>query len=412
MATTQDLAQLIIEETPRYEGAPNTTPTRLSTNVLYMPVQEAGLEPGPQFDSRGDEVRGISGQPPGLVDGYEVTGAINVRMYGNILPYLLTIAGWSGVRTAGSATMHDDINETTATGVNALDSTTVNVGDTTEFPASGTFILITSGPVTTAVTYSAKTSTSFTGCSTHPATTGGEAVHGHLPTNTSKWVFDKRAGTVAKTAQLTLAFADELQFLRGQGMGISTFSMGANGLWTSTLMGLVFARIADPNLTPSYDTLSIPHFRRGDLTLRWLAGGAEVTDFQMTFPNPLLRYSALGAQSFFPSSMEHGDEIIVPTGTIPKRVLDDADIDAVLAGTTFVAKARWSSSKVIGATTKPYQMAVKMPACQYTGADMPSMRNVRRFPASYPFKAAIDETLGYDCRIVIVNSVSAVETYV
>jgi hypothetical protein len=411
MATTKDLAQLIIEETPRYEGAPNTAPTRLSTNVIYLPVQEAGLEPGPQFDSRSDEVRSLEGEPPGLVDGYEVTGVLNVRMYGNILPYLLTLAGWTGVHTSGGAMVADG-NETTATGINALDSTTVNVADTSDFPATGTFLLTTTGPTTTAVTYTGKTSTSFTGCSAHPATVGGEVVTGNAPTSTHKWVFDKRTGTQAKTGQLTLAYADEAQFTRGQGMGISTFTMGANGLFTSTLLGLVFGRIADPNLTPSYDSLAIPHFRRGDVKLNWLAGSAETTDFTMTFPNPLLRYSALGAASYFPSTMEHGDDRIIPVGTIPKRVIDDADVDALMAGTTFAARARWQSPKVIGATTYPYSMWVKMPACQYTSGDMPSMRNVRRFPASFGFKAAIDEASQYDCRITIVNAVAAIETYV
>jgi hypothetical protein len=411
VATTKDLAQLIVEESPRYEGAPATTPYRLSTNVLYLPVQEAGLEPGPQFDSRGDEVRSLEGEPPGLIDGYEVTGALNVRMYGNILPYLLTIAGWTGVHTAGG-TLVSDGNETTATGINALDSTTVNVADTTDFPTTGSFLLTTTGPVTTAVTYTGKTATSFTGCSTHPATVGAEVVTGQAPTGTHKWVFDKRTGTQAKTAQLTIAYADEGQFIRGQGMGISTFTMGANGMFTSTLIGLVFGRISDPNLTPTYDSLSIPHFRRGDVSLSWLTGGADVTDFTMTFPNPLLRYSSLGSASYFPSTMEHGDERIIPTGTIPKRVIDDADVDALLAGTTFAARARWKSPKVIGATSYPYSMWVKMPACQLVSGDMPSMRNVRRFPASYGFKAAIDEAAGYDCRITIVNAVSAVETYV
>ncbi len=412
MATTQDLAQLILEESPRGEGVAATTPYRLSSNILYMPAQEVGLEPGMQFDPRSDEIRGLEGEPPGLVDGHEVTGAINIRAYANALVYLLQIAGWSGVATAGGALIADG-NETTATGVNALNSTTVNVGSTADFPTTGTFLLTTTGPVTTAVTYTGKTATSFTGCGNHAATVGGEVVTGNAPTGTTRWVFNKRTGTVAKTAQVTIAFADELQFLRGQGMGISTWSLNAAGMFTSTLAGLVFGRISDPNLIPSYDSLSIPHFRRGDLTLGWLTGGADATDFSMTFPNPLVRYSGLGLDtpSYYPNLMEHGDERIVPTGTIPKRTIDDTDVDTLMAGTTFAARARWKSEKLIGATAYPYSMWVKMPACQLISADLPSLRNVRRFPASYGFKAAIDEALGYDCRITIVNAVAAVETY-
>lgn len=60
---------------------------------------------------------------------------------------------------------------TTATGVNALNSATVNVGSTTGFPAVGAF---TMGGVTT--TYTGVTGTSFTGCGNHAATVGAEAI--------------------------------------------------------------------------------------------------------------------------------------------------------------------------------------------------------------------------------------------
>lgn len=346
MATLVDTAQLIVEESPRYEGAPLTAPYRLSSNVLYMPVQEAGLEPGPLFDSRGDEVRGLNAEPPGLIDGHEVSGALNMRAYANALPFLLTIAGWSGAFTAGDGIITDP---------------DANV----------------------------------------------------IPVGASRWVFTKRTGNVAKTAQLTLAYADEAMFVRGQGVGISTWSLNAAGAFQSTLAGLVYGKIADPSLVPSYDSLSIPHFRRGDLSLTWLGGGAAATDFSMTFPNPIERYSSLGlaSPSFFPDLMEHGDEIIVPTGSIPKRSFDETDLDALMAGTTFAAEARWSSPKMIGATAYPYRMWIEMPACQYTSLDAPSMRNVRRFPATFGFKAALDEVGGYDARITIVNAVAAVETY-
>lgn len=60
---------------------------------------------------------------------------------------------------------------TTATGVNALNSATVNVGSTTGFPTTGAFLM--GGTVTT---YTGVTGTSFTGCSNHAATVGGEVI--------------------------------------------------------------------------------------------------------------------------------------------------------------------------------------------------------------------------------------------
>lgn len=61
---------------------------------------------------------------------------------------------------------------TTAVGVNAINSATVNVVSTTGFPAAGTFYM---GGVGT--TYTGVTATSFTGCGNHAATTGGEVIY-------------------------------------------------------------------------------------------------------------------------------------------------------------------------------------------------------------------------------------------
>jgi hypothetical protein len=60
---------------------------------------------------------------------------------------------------------------TTAVGVNAANSATVNVASTTGFPTAGRFLL---GKVLTA--YTGKTPTSLTGCGNHPATAGGEQI--------------------------------------------------------------------------------------------------------------------------------------------------------------------------------------------------------------------------------------------
>jgi hypothetical protein len=62
---------------------------------------------------------------------------------------------------------------TTATGVNALNSATVNVGSTAGFPVSGTFYL-NNNPVT--YTGGGGGGTQFTGCGNHAATVGGEPV--------------------------------------------------------------------------------------------------------------------------------------------------------------------------------------------------------------------------------------------
>lgn len=62
---------------------------------------------------------------------------------------------------------------TTTTGTNGTNSATINVTSTTGFAASGTIYV--SGDAT-AVTYTGKTGTSFTGCSSHAAITAGTAI--------------------------------------------------------------------------------------------------------------------------------------------------------------------------------------------------------------------------------------------
>jgi lysophospholipase L1-like esterase len=68
-----------------------------------------------------------------------------------------------------------EVGSTTATGVNALDAATINVGSTATFPSVGAFMF-----GTTTITYTGKTATSFTGCSAHAATVGGETLTGTL----------------------------------------------------------------------------------------------------------------------------------------------------------------------------------------------------------------------------------------
>ena len=409
MATLVDCVQIMSEETPRPEGAVTTTPYRLSSgNVLWLPGQSASLRPNPQFLDRADELRGIEGAVPQLLDHYEPDGQIQVRAYPDLLVWLLQTLGLTGTYTAGGATT-TDANQTTATGVNALNSATMNVASTADFPASGTFIM---GGVAT--TYTGKTATSFTGCGNHAATTGGEVINGNAPTNTHKWVFSKRGGITAKTFQMILAYVDEGVFLRGQGCGLTSMSMDAEGNLDAALQALVCARVADPNLTPSFTTQAVPHFRRGDLSLTWLTGSGTTEDFSFQIANPLTPRRTLGATSalyttptYFPDVMEHGDDKVMFTGSIPKTVFDPDDYDALVAATTFAARARWKSPKLIGATSYPYTMWIEMPAAQYAGGQPDPLGNRRRFGHSFDFRAAWDETAGYDFRLTLVCGITS-----
>ncbi|MDQ5821224.1 MAG: hypothetical protein M3540_07285 [Actinomycetota bacterium] len=406
MATLQSCVQLALEETPRYEAAVTTAPYRVATDITYLPITSVGYSPNVAFVDRADELRGIEGAVPSLVDGYAPAGSLAVRAYANPLTWLLCAGGYQCTYTAGGALVADP-DTTTATGVNALDSATVNVASTSLFPATGTFILLG-----TAVTYTGTTATSFTGCSAHPATTGGEAITGHVPTGASKWVFTPRPFTTsaqqARSMQMLLNYVTDAVFVKAQGVGVGGLTLNSAGDMTADLLGLVYVRTADPNLTPAYDTQAIPFFRRGDLTLTWLAATGTTDDFSIAVANELVANRPLGQASYFPSELNPGDARLRLTGSIPKYRLAAADLDALLAGTTFAAKARWRSPKVIGATAYKYSMWVEMPACQYTGGAPADLTNSRRVGGSFDFTAAYDETAGYASKITLVNSITSI----
>jgi len=155
--------------------------------------------------------------------------------------------------------------------------------------------------------------------------------------------------------------------LKGNGYGVSQLSLNADGELSADLMGLVLKRLAvDTSSVPVYASAVVPPVRRGDLYVTWLASGGVISDFSFQIANGLERVRSLSIipPSNYPDLMEYGDAQVAVTGSIPKRVLAAADIDALLAATTFAAKARWVTPKVIGATAYPYSMWVEMPSAQ------------------------------------------------
>jgi hypothetical protein len=401
-----DFALLQLEESPIYEGAIGlgTTPYRVATESLYLPVTAAQLSPNPAYKDRRDELRSIAGAVPMIIESYAPGGQIAENAYVHDLTWLLELAGFAGTFTAGSATTPGP-ESTTATGVNALNSAVVNVASTAGFPTAGSFVF---GGVAT--TYTGITPTSFTGCGNHAATVGGETINDLVPTGASKWVFAKRTGIVARTAQIITNYADEATKLQGNGYAVSDLALTADGALTATLLGLVLKRLAvDTTSVPVYATSAIPPVRRGDLSLTWLNGSAVPGDFSLQITNPLapIRTLSITPPSNYPDQMEFGDVQAELTGSIPKRILAAADYDALMAATTFSAKARFKTAKVIGATTYTYTVVIEMPACQYVGGDADPIGNKRRFGATFNFAAAYDEVTGRDVRITLVNDVTA-----
>jgi hypothetical protein len=170
---------------------------------------------------------------------------------------------------------------------------------------------------------------------------------------------------------------------------------------------------ADTTTSPSLDSAIIPPVKRGDLFLTWLTGGGLVSDFSFQIANGLeqINSMSLNPASYFPDSLELGDDQVQVTGSIPKRILNTTDFAALLAATTFSAKARWVTPKVIGATVYKYSAWLEMPSCQYVGGSPDALAAKRRLGANYDFFAAYDESAGYDVKITIVNDVASIATW-
>lgn len=453
MATTGSCVALQIEQTPRPQGAPTTTPYQVSTGVRYMPIQSFRLTPAPTLADRSDELRGIEGSPPQLVDGYAPGGDLAVRAYANDMLWLLTLAGYTATVTAGAAT--PDVWTITTTGTPTGGTFTIAVT-----PAGG--VLVTTGPIPynataaqiqaaiatvvpgsievlvasgggplptgVAVTLSGSASgkshvlalgtNGLTGGSTplpvftHTTTgaNGGSAAlpdGGYPTTGSTVWVFTKRAGLNAKSAQVLACYVNEGVFIQGQGYVLSALGGNAAGNITGTLEGLVYLRVNDPNLTPSFDTSAIPHMRNGDMSLSWLSGTAITSDFTWSLANPVERIRSLGSASYFPDTMYQGPGRVALNGTIPKRALGATDLDALLSAGSFASIATWHSPKEIATSKYTYSMFLEMPNVQIVGGDADPLTNARRFGASYNWFAAWDEASGYDARFTVVSSLAS-----
>lgn len=237
-----------------------------------------------------------------------------------------------------------------------------------------------------------------------------------IPTGAYRHVFTKRTGTTAKTAQLIWAYVEQAIFLKGNGFGTSGLTLNSQGDLGVTMEGLVLARVTDPNLTPAFDAITIPHVRRGDLTLTWLSGTGGTDDFTVSLANPIARRRSmnLATPSYFSDKLLFDEGQVALTGTVPMFTLAANDWDAIKSASTFAAKARWVTPVNIGATSYKYSMWIEMPACQLTEGSIDALQNRRRHGGSVSWFAAWDSVSGYDFKITCVcaQTAASLETLV
>lgn len=455
-ATPHDVVRIAIEETPRYEFAPETGEFEISTDVYDLPVQSLLLNGAPGHMDRSDEVRGSEGGPPMAIDTYEPAGSLAMRAYVNALPWLLEVGGWEGTVEAGAGT-----NETqtltitgtptggtftiswTAPAVGSVEKTTraipynataAQVQEALErtfgrgnFECSGGPLPGTPVVVKFIGNYAAQnaglatTTDSLTGGTT-PASAIVETVAGAagavvdpdglgVPSGAYLWTFEKRGGIQAASLDVLACYVNSGIFLRGQGFGLASLGLNAQGIISAELAGLVVDEIDDPELTPALDAASILPARRGDLILDWLEGGGTLSDFSIALSNPLVRQHTMGlAQStFFPDKLEHGDEKVRVSGSIPKHSVTTVDWQTLMRADTFAARARWKLvGQNIGSSGAPHAIHLVMPACQYISGGIDPITNRRRTGGSFDWWAAHDDSAGYDAKLYVVCGIDSI----
>lgn len=219
------------------------------------------------------------------------------------------------------------------------------------------------------------------------------------------------AGLTPQTAQYRWAYTDEGTFIVSKGSSVDAFSIDspAKGGVKIKASGpsLYLNTISDPGLTPGYESFSLRPFERSGLTLpTWLAGSAVHEDFNLAAAAPTVATPSLGIQSKFPDLMEKGDGLIVFTGSVPQRQLNQIDWNAMRDNIGFPALAKWQSDSLIGATAFPYKLFVAMSNCQYEGGEANALTNARRIGSNFTFRAT---TAG--AASVIVELISATASY-
>jgi len=249
------------------------------------------------------------------------------------------------------------------------------------------------------------------GCVTTPGNgtvTDPDAVM--VPTGAFRHVFSLRTSEIPQTFQLVYA-PPAGGFWKSQGVGVDELAVKANaGSWdqSSKLVGLVHKPLADPALTPSYETPG--PWRTGQCVLTWLTGSARTEDFDWSLKNSLKTEHQFGVSSLFPDSIIYDAALPVLGGSIPKRWLDAVDYEALTAGTTFAAKMKLMHAED-AATGYKHQLWVEMPACQYQAAKPDAITNERRNKASFDWEARYDTATSKWFTITLVNATPAYATY-
>jgi len=331
-----------------YESIPGNetnTPT-LSTKKLFPPVTSLGPKPGTAHLSRDDEVRNTDEPLAVIPEAYTPSWDMTSRCYPDTLAFVLGLALGAPTTTVGNGVITD---------------------------------------------------------------LGGTAI----PTGAyrHRWTAPfGPSGASPNSAQVDVAYSDQSVYYKLKGAGVSELGITApeEGGAQVTASGpcLYLNRQSDPSLSPSYETLSIRPFTRGNLTIpSQLSGSATTEDFSVNITNPQEVVRSLGIASRWPDVLEKANEgPIVVSGEINKRQLDADDIDALKSATGFALRAQFVSDTMITGSY-PYTFNISCSNAQYTEGDPDSLVNTRRHGHSFMWKSTTTST--GSTTVEVVNATSS-----
>jgi hypothetical protein len=328
-------------------GNENNSPT-LSTKVVYEPVQSISATLNPKHLERDDELR--TGDEPLAVfpEMFDPEWELTSRVYPDMLGMELIPLLGMPVSTAGNGVITDP--------------------DAATIPATATRHVWTApfGPT----------------------------------------------GLNPKTMERILAYVDTGAFFKAKGCGTSALSIdtpeSGGVVMKASGPALHLARVADPALTPTYEALTIPPFLRANCTIgTWLSGTGETEDVTVAFARNMERGRTLATASKFADVLEMGDgPAVICTGSIPKRLIDPDDWDALVAGTGFTVKIKWTSTVNIAATSYKYTFWLECLNAQYLEGGPEALANKRRHGGSFNWKSTNTGTAG-STKLTLVNATTS-----
>lgn len=205
------------------------------------------------------------------------------------------------------------------------------------------------------------------------------------------------SGASPLTAQYDVAYSDQGVYYKLKGCAQESLSIESpeeGGVQVGSSGPVAYANTqSNPSLTPTYESLAVLPFTRGNLSLpTWLSGSGTHEDFSLNIANPVEAVRSLGIASKWPDAIEKANEgSVVVTATLSQRQLDPQDLDALRDSTGFEAIARWVSEGII-ASSYPYKMYCRMLNAQYVEGDPQGLANQRRHGAQFSVRSTTAST--------------------